>query len=187
MSDTEDDPEDSVDIEFDASSIPQFEEHATAIGYICLYWAHLEQVLNAMLELLIPMHDRDVSRCLTSNIDFREKIQVAIGLGYMRKAREDWFDALQKQLNYIDNDLRPERNRTIHDTWDWRGPEIIRRQYATKLSRPQARQPQVLTVEIAKPVPIGELWGLAFKIFDASSELSALNNEYLMDAALRPK
>ena len=187
MADTEDDPEELVDIEFDASSIPQFEEHATAIGYICLYWAHLEQVLNATLELLIPMQDREVSRCLTSNVDFRDKIQIAITLGYKRKQRDDWFEYLQKHLNYIDGELRSERNRTIHDTWDWSGPEMIRRQYATKLGKPQSRQPQILTIEHPKTVPVEELWTLAYKIFDASSELSLLNVEYLTDTASPPK
>lgn len=184
MADTEDSSEFS---ENDWPIIREFEEHAKAIGFICLYWAYLGEVLNATLELLIPMHDRGFSLCLTSNIDFREKIQIAIALGHKRKCSNAWFENLLEQLNYIDNELRPERNRMVHDNWDWAGPEIVRRQYATKLKRLQARQPHTLTIEHVKAVPINTIWELAYKIYDASAELSVLNVEYALDDTSRPK
>ena len=94
-----------------------FERHATALGLACIAWSTLESVVNEFLGLLIPLEPGDTERIVTSNIDFRAKLEMLVHLGFMEKYKDLWFLELQTLINKIDNELRPERNRYVHDTW----------------------------------------------------------------------
>lgn len=97
-------------------TIPALDEHAKAIGYVCLQWSNLEMLLNTYLLMLM---DKDVSddegRCITANISFRDKIAMAKALSHIKAPTVGTFDAIEKTLNHIDEDVRNKRNRAVHD------------------------------------------------------------------------
>src|SRR3546814_2313559 len=59
----------------------------------------------------------DASASIVNNMDMRDKIKGLLALGFLKKPSDDWYNELKTTINEIDNDLRPERNRMIHDSW----------------------------------------------------------------------
>lgn len=57
-------------------------------------------------------------------------------------AAPDFYARLEALLNRLDNELRTERNRYVHDLWmaNEAGPGFVRLQQRTIVSRPQSRK-----------------------------------------------
>src|SRR3546814_18122916 len=63
---------------------------------------------------------------IVNNMDMRDKIKGLLALGFLKKPSDDWYNELKTTINEIDNDLRPERNRMIHDSRHNTGAEAFR-------------------------------------------------------------
>jgi hypothetical protein len=142
-----------------------FDELAKAIGYASIEWGRLEQSLSQFIELLAPLEKGNVALSITAPIDIRDKIQIIKALAYLRKPYDEWYDKMAIMLDYIDNNLRPRRNRVIHDGWFRPQGRLIRRMHQIKFERPQAFQ-LVLRTETDIPVKLSEVRALAIELSD---------------------
>jgi hypothetical protein len=90
---------------------------ANRLGRLCMSWSHLELDLTLLLHSLMGVSDPTVNNTILGVMGLREKIQALHTIGFKRAPSRQWYDSLSKTLTMIDNDLRPERNRMIHDFW----------------------------------------------------------------------
>lgn len=93
------------------------DELAQEIGRMCLYWSELEMTVSVFLSRLLKIEDRISSNVVIGALDFRTKLAAVLPLAFDRKPNPKWYDDVEKIINHIDNVLRPERNRIIHDAW----------------------------------------------------------------------
>jgi hypothetical protein len=142
-----------------------FDELAKALGYICIQWGRLEVILSEFIELLTPLEEGDISNSITANMDIRTKIQTIKALAYIRKPSEEWFQKMVILLDYIDNNLRPRRNRVIHDAFFRPKGKIVRRMHQIKFEKPQAFQLALRTISII-PVKLSDVRQLAIELDD---------------------
>jgi hypothetical protein len=143
----------------------KFDELAKALGYVTIAWGRLENDLSEFIELLVPLEEGDISRSVTAHLDIRSKVQTIKALAFLRKPYDEWFNKMLIYLDYIDNNLRPRRNRFIHDGWYRPGGKIIRRMHQVKFERPQAFQ-LVLRTETKVPMKLAEIRQLAIELDD---------------------
>jgi hypothetical protein len=145
----------------------KLDEHALALGHVCIAWGQLELHLDMLLKDLLfaePPGDPasgakwTAAKCVTTNADMRDKIQIAIALGYLRRPNEEWFDKLKQCLDLIDNDLRNERNRMLHDVWllhmvvPHGAEDVLRKRIqGSKVRKPQAFQRELV---IGDEIPV---------------------------------
>ena len=91
-----------------------------------------------------------VSAHMTSCLDLRD-IMNALRIGAIVATESDtvgrrWAETLVDSLNYIDNTLRPLRNRFVHDSWYVDLDKGVSRfTYAPKIVQGQSRQPKTVT------------------------------------------
>jgi len=159
-----------------AINIPKLERITKGLGYICIFWAWLERGVDEMLEALIPLEEGDKSRAVVANINLRDKIRIIRALAFLQKFDDDWHKKLNALLDEIDNDLRVDRNRFIHDSWAKSGRMFERITRQTKFLKPQAFALE-LSTEQRTPVKMEEIWNLAIGILRAHIALEALTVE----------
>jgi hypothetical protein len=177
----------------------KLDEHALALGHVCIAWGHLEEHLDMLIKDLLfaeppgnpaSGNQWQAAQCVTANTDMRDKVQITLALGYLRRPDEIWFDKLKSCLDGIDNELRTQRNRMLHDIWipnqivPGNIENVLRvRTQGTKIRRPQAFQRELVTREEI-PVTAAEIWKLRNKIRDATTMIVCLWGNYLHPGSL---
>jgi hypothetical protein len=153
---------------------PSLRHAAEALGFLLILWGRLEESINDGVIKLSGVR-RALRYELVGHVDFREKLQIIKSLAFAHAAHTVWFDALEKHINLIDNELRPERNRMIHDLW-WLNTEagefMFRIGFAPKLKRPQARQ-RILERDLL-PISAEEIWDFVMRVVHAFVDLQDL-------------
>jgi hypothetical protein len=144
--------------------IPLLHEHAAAIGYVCMCWASLERRLHHCLAELGAFSTEEIGECITAETDLRARISMLRGVAFIKKPDIKWYDAFTAVLNRIDNEMRIERNRYIHDLWLHANLEAaIKRSFKVEVSRPQAFQRELATAH-DKPVTADDIWNFVYRI-----------------------
>ena len=166
--------------------IEAIDEHARAIGYVCIYWAALEHGIDSLLQTITPLEPGRISDCITANADIRAKMQMVKALSFARKPTDGWFEHVEEVINRIDNNLRLQRNRFIHDAWVGLEP-IKRRTRRTSIKRSQARADPELTTYEDVPVTASEIWQFVQQISEAQVMLSLYQSHYRELTASPPK
>jgi hypothetical protein len=87
-----------------------------AIGEMCTEWAHLEQWINRLFLAVGNWDYRDrLALVMSARIAQRDQI-AAIKAGVIERcAPGEFLTLILGSLNYVDNQLRTERNRYVHD------------------------------------------------------------------------
>jgi hypothetical protein len=122
---------------------------ALNIGRLCHEWTHLESAVGAMFGDVAGMPEGPV-RTMIHGLDFRDQL-AAIKLGLVATSDQRsayWMGEVIEAVDYIDNVLRPRRNRYIHDAmWDgyW---GVMRSTKPPRVHKPQARAPLALRREV---------------------------------------
>jgi hypothetical protein len=150
---------------------------AEELGYLCLSWSWLDSSINSMLRALIDSPDEETSAAIANNMDMRNSCRAILALGFLKKPTDAWYSELQKLVNEIDNDLRVERNRMVHDSWHNTGEEAFRLTTYAKISKVQARE-SALHFGEGKIVSPGQIRALCFRIFAAGGHLADLLDRY---------
>ncbi|NAN52684.1 hypothetical protein EX349_15895 [Pseudomonas protegens] len=145
------------------NNLDKTQECATAIGNVCFAWAALETFQDRLISSILGIKEKQLSNTLLSNIDQREKIRIAMGLCYLKKLSDEWFESIKWCLDQTDGDLRVRRNRIIHDKIHVSGEGINRVQAKTGFRKPQAFQVEYYT-EVVEPITAEEIWGLSADI-----------------------
>jgi hypothetical protein len=169
-----------------AIRIPSLDRITRALGYICIFWAWLEDTIGEAIETLTPLDQlkvtdeqrKKIGRLISANDDIRDKIKMLRALALIRSWDPAWYEKLDTLLNHIDNDLRPRRNRFIHDQWFKPRGKLEQLSRAAKIQRPQAFAALELSLERRTPVRMPQVWSLAIAILKAQIKLIQLYLEF---------
>lgn len=134
--------------------------------------------LTLLLHTLARIDDPTVNNTLLGVMGLREKIQALHTIGFKRAIDKDWYEQLARTLNLIDNELRPERNRMIHDFWiDDLDGELRRMRLNPKVVNQQSRTKRTqLSTQVAITPETMSL--LCTNIESASVAINLLRHEY---------
>lgn len=158
-----------------------FAEYAAAIGFTCMQWTFLEVMIDQLLLALVPIASGAVGNSVTSNIDIRDKMQIALAVGLIKKPDDKWFHELKTVLDEADNDLRNKRNRYAHDFWVLDEEFQVKKiQFKTTLKQTQAKKPLELTTLHETEVTAAEIWAAADAISVAAGAIALLTQQFGM-------
>lgn len=127
-------------------------EHALALGHLCIYWATLDNVLASFLEFYLNI-DEKTAACIAAP-DTSSRCEAIRRLAFVTGPDGEWRDCLIRILNRIQGELAEERNRYIHDDWSVSEAGMVRIDRRPKIVRPQSRQPQQLVHKSEKVTPV---------------------------------
>lgn len=126
-------------------------EHALALGQLCIYWATLDQ---AILELISEFSGSKVLATAMAAPDTSSRCEQLRKLAYTNGPDGPWRESLITVINKTQGELAETRNRYIHDDWDLSKSGMIRIDRRPKLNRPKARAPIQLTADTRSVVPV---------------------------------
>ena len=88
---------------------------AKTIGYAVIAWSELEATIDRLLSAL-AFPDREIQAdAFMLVLDVKQKLPLLKTFTFMRTGGADCYSFLEGLLNKIDNELRVERNRIMHD------------------------------------------------------------------------
>ncbi|MBA4795459.1 hypothetical protein [Phenylobacterium sp.] len=121
---------------------PLLVECAQWVGRLCNTWARLELEIVNLCGALLQAPNDDVSNAMIQAFDFRAQIS-AIRLGAVaRELPSGWAELIHDEVDYIDQTLRPRRNRYVHSMWLRSSEgELWRVDQTPRVYRAQAKQP----------------------------------------------
>lgn len=151
------------------------DELAQEIGRLCMYWSELEMAISLLLSDLLRIEEAVPKNLILGALDFRSKLHMLLPLGFHRKPSDQWYADLNEHVNHIDNVLRPERNRIIHDYWiEMPGmDEPHRMQFTGRVVNEQSRTKK-LELATYKPFTEKDVGLLYVKIIAARTRTFAL-------------
>ena len=115
---------------------------ALQLGYVSIYWAWIEDVIDALITELAPLEKGHAANAITGSTDVRQKVQMLKALAFIRKGEsEGWYEAVIANLNVIDGDIRSRRNAFVHSPWFVPKGKLVRHKKSTKIAKSQAFQP----------------------------------------------
>jgi hypothetical protein len=129
------------------------------IGNLCIVWAQIDSFLidialhtAAALNPAFDKHDGpqpspwDLLLSALCQMDERSKVATIKAYAHhvSHPFTPDFYDRAAELVDYIDNVLRPERNRFVHDSWNMHDDgRVVRVQMGLHVRRPQSRQREV--------------------------------------------
>jgi hypothetical protein len=171
----------------DSGQLPNW-EHAFigSVGSVCRLWNSIHTVAHNIVLLLhnydVRAHpEREVSTSTLAtalyNMELREIAATIKTAAVALQIPTALTDKLTQLLNVIDNDLRVQRNRYVHDQWVDEGDIAIRFQPGTRVTMLQARQPIHEFGRVKYYRTVEEIWGFVEQLEDAHERLDALQAE----------
>jgi len=160
----------------------KYEEVAKAVGHVCVAWADLEWQLVCLasdLSKVIAPEYKDRRLCYPfeialSQTDMREKIMIVKVLAHTARGDATFYDDLCTVVNEIDNDLRPQRNRYVHDHWLSGEEQILRIHHSPKIFQPQANQRKMHRRSVHRYSQTDEMFCLVDQIEEARAKVIEL-------------
>jgi hypothetical protein len=161
--------------------VRQLENVTRAIGYVCIFWAWLEDYIGEMILDLAPLDHlklttkeiEQIRDVILVETDIRSKIKV-LRAAFIRKWDRAWFKQVNKTLNRVDNVLRVKRNHFVHNIWTAPHGRLQRHSKHAKLRKPQAFAQEELSTQERVPVKMHEIWNLGRDIIAALTRLIGL-------------
>jgi hypothetical protein len=162
-----------------------YERLSKAIGDVCIYWSHIEDHVHGLI-LHLAMYQDDafekkpvyqILHGVVCQLDLRQKISAAKVLAHNVTQPTDFYERAESLLNYVDNELRPERNRYVHDLWEYQDGRIVRNSMNPRVIKPQSRMREVRLISEKEFASVDEITAFAEKLFDARDRLSLLDGE----------
>jgi len=118
------------------------DRHALSVGRLCHAWAELELAISTLFQAVSLTAFYPHVALMTDCLDFRDQVgAIKVGAVAAKRFNNAWVEEVIDAMNYIDNDLRPLRNRYVHDLWWEHDGNVRRATLAPKTLRPQARMP----------------------------------------------
>lgn len=124
------------------------------IGAICVNWSQIDGDLGMILGkyMQAPTAHVDIA---TSIIDLSRKCELIKAFAFIAECRDTYL-RLEKALNFLDNDLRPIRNRYVHDSYSFFTGDHKRSAFKTRVVTVQSFTKELLIRKV-EPVSAGEL------------------------------
>jgi hypothetical protein len=157
---------------------------ATEIGRSSYWWGNIEYTLQSLCVTLARFSGEEldsepvwvVLATVLSHMDARQRIAVAKVLA-AQGVDPDMYAQIDRLLNFIDNDLRNERNRFVHDQWQLETDGIVRRKHGARVTRPQSRQLAIHQATDKKYRDVHEVAEFATRVGDTLMKLVKLEAE----------
>ena len=159
-----------------------------AIGRTCYWWSALEHLVHDICLHLASCLSVDFEKSINrtplhialSNMDIRDRIATAKAFASQAPtANKTFYNRFEKLLNRLDNELRIERNRYVHDLWMIGDDDqtIERFQQRTIVTRPQSHKPE-MHIGTKKPfASVEEVEAFTHEIEAVWRELVEIDNE----------
>lgn len=167
----------------------RLDSHAIEIGRLCMAWSSLELDTTLLLSGLANFSSAHTKNILLGTMDLRQKISAIRALGFANKPDSQWYELLASTLSEIDDPIRSERNRMIHDFWtevpNSSGATDIRRaQITPKVVNTQSRTRELRLVNV-KPVTAQDIIALCQDIYRVNATILDLLTTYEERAPVR--
>ncbi len=95
----------------------KLEPYALGIGQLCMEWAQLENSIGFLFMKVAKWEFTPAASPMLACLDTRPQI-TAIKFGVpIRCESKSLCTAISESLDFVDNELRVERNRLVHDMW----------------------------------------------------------------------
>jgi hypothetical protein len=148
--------------------------HQRAIGMLCNEWADLEIAVAVLFIAVAKMPQDNFSLAICRTLAFRDMIDASKVAIISRFQNDAWIDAVKAELNYIDNDLRPERNRLVHDQWGLELGTPFQFHISPRLYKPKAGLHTHLEIARIYQPTAEQVHEIATEIKGSSEELDRL-------------
>jgi len=159
---------------------PALEHHATALGYICMNYAALEQQINDFIESALGC-SRDQRRAIVdaSGSRLEDRCELLKKLLVLRCPSPEFYSDVEGLLKPIGNEISAPRNRLIHDPWI-QGETVRQWDFRSKIRQPQAGEDRALTPPDEPERSLESLWSLVQRIQETSVWISMMRMKYTM-------
>lgn len=123
---------------------PSLTEFALGVGVLCQNWASIEHRCEMLFVHVAKLPDTAASYAMVRCITFRDLLS-ALKVGVVSTFTDHLcIDEIVETVDYIDNVLRPRRNRYVHDLWfpGVDGDPPVRSSYIPRIVRKQSHRPR---------------------------------------------
>ena len=157
----------------------QLNEHARAIGFVCIYFAELESALTQLVGRMSDLKGETLDLFL-NQIDLRQKIKRIKEFAVSTKAPDEWCEDLNLVLLDVENHIMPTRNRYVHDGWrvTMLDDVVLRRVTKMIVAKRQAGKPTGLTMQEFVRTTAADIWQLSKDIVAVRDALLILDDGY---------
>lgn len=173
-----------------------YDKIAYAIGSVCLVWASIEEHLHDLIlhaaVCTDPAFDGDSAwdtlHIAVTNMELREKIATAKALIHKIDQTGELYDEAETLLNHIDNGLRMERNRYVHDSWSHEEGVIRRIAYGAKVKRqPSTGKRELRLTTDQQYATVEGVDKLVHDLMKAYAQLAAIDDQLARIAGQRER
>lgn len=147
------------------------DEIALAIGRVCIAWNFLELTANQYLADIIPVRVMSDKHILAADLDLRGKLKLLHDFAFTRITNEPMREKLKSIIDRIENEIRPKRNRAVHDHWVF-GSGTTQLEFRTKVGRVQSRRPLALSTTKETAIDPADIQAVAGEIQAITNELT---------------
>ena len=133
--------------------------------------------VTLLLSAILNISDPKAKNVVLGVMEASHKIKALKAIAFAKKPSDDWYDRISDVLKDIDDKIRPERNRMIHDTWMSVPPGASRISIAPKVVNEQARRKKLQLAEFKDVMP-ADITDLCKKIEKCSVKLIDLRAEF---------
>lgn len=157
---------------------------ATAIGEVAIWWSAIETMAHGLAIRLTILNEpamntpkgRDQLNLVLVNMGQRDLFSAVKALAF-DASKDDLFPRLEPLLNVLDNDIRPERNRYIHDSWFATGELAERTSRSARIVNAQARLKELRAFHKTTFASFDELDGLVRRMKQHFTELETISED----------
>lgn len=157
---------------------------ATAIGEVAIWWSGIETTTYDLAIRLSMLGDRQmynrqslkVLRLMLANMGQRELFATVKALAF-NASQNHIFPKLEPLINELDNQIRAERNRIIHDSWYATGETASRTSRGAKIINAGPRNRVLRIQHVVKYASFDELEAVLKRMKAVYSELDAIRLE----------
>lgn len=116
---------------------------ALQLGALCIEWSQIDHTLGLLLGhyMKFPYSHFDLA---VGHIDFSRKCELSGALSFLYDER-GVYNKLNRALKFIDNDLRPIRNRYVHDSYSFFTGDNLKRVFKAKVINVQSYTKELIT------------------------------------------
>jgi hypothetical protein len=141
-------------------------EHARAVGMLCMYWSFLDRTISFVIERLLDQDEKTVACILTSANDTSQKCEMARRLAFLKADGPDWQEWRECMVGLLDH---------VQNDRAFVGPDMLQFDRRAKIGKSQSFQPAKLvhiSERRSKPSEIGALWQHVCSVFIAMGLMS---------------
>lgn len=154
------------------------DQHARAVGLLCIYMASLDSVVVRLIEHLSHA-DKNATACVVgSSPDISQRCEIAKRLAVLRAAGTSWERCVTGILNLISEALAPRRNRYVHDEWYVVENVMVRNDRRPRVKKVKSFETPRLVSERPRVAALTDVHAVTSKAVDAMIHLTMLGLAY---------